>query len=364
MTTKRRKFCRGSVQREKRKSGSELWIFRYWENNGGEKHKPKVILGTVDEMTEEEAERAAEPYRLIANRENPEVPPPTMDALIACFSKAKLPPLVPLSDQNTPVPEGFDMSPHCADSYRSVIRRWIQPRWTKRQDGTSYLVRDFEDITMSAAIEDSLKSQWRTSKNPNGLAPKTVRHHFTVMKLMFKEGVKRGYISRNPMDLVELPRGSTKRAKAPVQLSPAQYVDFLPMLDLLPRLAVATAGWLESRRSEGFGLKWQDIDFLERKVHFAQGIVEGRVSPLKTEASRESLPLPDDIAVLLTAWRRETPYREPNDWVFASPATKGNRPYWPSQLLRRRLVSVQSAGIASAIVRMPGVRQVDSRGSN
>ena len=185
--------------------------------------------------------------------------------------------------------------------------------------------------------------------NPKGLARKSVRHIYAVMKLLFKYAMKWGYISRNPMadKRVELPRGSTRRMRPLAQLTPAQYLTLLEKLDLRERLAVAVAGWLGPRRSEGFGLKWRNIDFLNRVVHFTQGIVEGRVSALKTEASAEDLPLPADVEVLLLAWRRVTVYCDAEDWVFASPYTNGERPYWPGQLMKMHIRPV-AAGLGLA----------------
>jgi integrase len=36
-------------------------------------------------------------------------------------------------------------------------------------------------------------------------------------------------------------------------------------------------------------------------------------------------------------WREETPYRADDDWVFASPSTSGQRPYWFDSALIRQL---------------------------
>jgi integrase len=64
----------------------------------------------------------------------------------------------------------------------------------------------------------------------------------------------------------------------------------VPLLELFePRegLAIEIAGWFGTRRSEGFGLKWKDIDLKRGVVAFRQGFVSGRISQLKTEASRK-----------------------------------------------------------------------------
>lgn len=73
--------------------------------------------------------------------------------------------------------------PTC-DAQLSVLNKWVRPRWER------YRVRDFDNPVMRTAIEDWLQSLWRSQQNPKGLAPKTVRSIYTVMKLAFKFGVK------------------------------------------------------------------------------------------------------------------------------------------------------------------------------
>lgn len=103
------------------------------------------------------------------------------------------------------------------------------------------------------------------------------------------------------------------------------------------RAAIEIAGWMGPRRSEGFGLKWRDLDFVRRVIAFRQGFVAGRITPLKTEASQAGVSMPEDVVNALLAWREITPYRAPDDWVFASPVTKGKRPYWRDSMLRRTI---------------------------
>lgn len=183
---------------------------------------------------------------------------------------------------------------------------------------------------------------WSSPKNPKGLAPKTVRSIYNVMRLVFKFGVKWGYLDHNPMaeQRVELPRGSTKRVKQPTQLTAAEFFCLLTLLSLREKVAVAFAGWLGPRVSEAFGLKWQDLDLGEGVVSFRRGFVQGRITELKTEASRTNLPLPEQVRELLGEWRSATAYRKPDDWVFASPYTQGQRPLWPGQLLKDHIQPV------------------------
>jgi len=214
-----------------------------------------------------------------------------------------------------------------------VLDKWVRPRWE------TYRVRDFEKPAVRAAAEEWFRSLGRSSKNPKGLAPKTVRSIWNVMKLTFKFGVKWGYLKENPLGekRVELPRGSTKRTTHSVQLTAGEFFRLLGRLESREKLAVAFAGWLGPRVSEIFGLQWQDLDLQNGTVSFRRGFVQGRISPLKTEASRTNLPLPDELMDLLRQWHSISPFNKVGDWVCASPDTKYRCPCWSTRLLREHI---------------------------
>jgi integrase len=71
-----------------------------------------------------------------------------------------------------------------------------------------------------------------------------------------------------------------------------------------------------------------------------EGFVEGRVTWLETKASRTGMPIPPQVLKLLREWHSKTPYNAPGDWVFASPFTKGARPYWPDALMKDHIPPV------------------------
>ena len=81
-------------------------------------------------------------------------------------------------------------------------------------------------------------------------------------------------------------------------------------------------------------------------VTFHRGFVQGRIIPLKTEASRTNLPLPQELLELLGKWHSRTPYGAADDWILASPFTKGQRPFWSGQLLQDHIKPVaREAGL-------------------
>jgi len=62
--------------------------------------------------------------------------------------------------------------------------------------------------------------------------------------------------------------------------------------------------------------------------------ISGLSSNLKTEASQKAVPLDSRLAAALKMWRDHTKYSQAGDWVFASPAARGQRPYWGQCLMR------------------------------
>jgi integrase len=88
------------------------------------------------------------------------------------------------------------------------------------------------------------------------------------------------------------------------------------------------------RRGELSGVKWEDIDFGERKLTPRRSIVKQHVGAVKTEKSKNSIPL----------------FRQPTDWVFASPVRQGKFPFWGQALLRHYIrPAAVKAGITKRI---------------
>ena len=245
---RRSKYQYGTLTQEKRSRGPDVWVYRFVELEEGQKRRRKTIVGTRDQYpTRAAAERASEHLRLSANPETFNLECPTMGGLIDRYIEQILRPCldVPLGGvQESAAPMSFQ----CAKSYQSALNRWVRPRW---QD---YRLQEFNKPAVRASIEEWLRSLWRSPKNPSGLAPKMVRSIWNVMKLAFKFAVKWGYLNENPMGekRVELPRGSTKRQKQPVQLSAAGFFLLLGHLGGLRETGSSLCGLARAAHQRGF----------------------------------------------------------------------------------------------------------------
>ena len=103
---------------------------------------------------------------------------------------------------------------------------------------------------------------------------------------------------------------------------------------VIERTLVLLAAGTGLRMSELFGLKWRDVDFAGKQVSVLRSIVKQSVGPCKTEASQKPVPLDPRLVRTLRAWRRSAGFRQPTDWVFASPVRRGKFPFWGQALLR------------------------------
>jgi integrase len=71
------------------------------------------------------------------------------------------------------------------------------------------------------------------------------------------------------------------------------------------------------------------------EIHLSRAVVDQVVGDMKTEASRKSIPLDAGLAEVLLDWRALSAYRQPEDWLFASPRMGGKQPYSPDSLFQR-----------------------------
>ena len=119
----------------------------------------------------------------------------------------------------------------------------------------------------------------------------------------------------NPITLV---RCSAKRLRTPDVLTAEEFralFKILPDREQAFGIICATTGL---RVCEVLGIKWKDIDFIDKAVNVLCSFVDGAVGPCKTEISQHAVPL-DDIAVEgLVAWRKTCAFGSDADWVFAS----------------------------------------------
>jgi len=171
-----------------------------------------------------------------------------------------------------------------------------------------------------------------------------------IMSALFNHARRYEWTDRNPITLV---RQSAKCEGVPDVLTPDELQALVPELTSRDRVLVLLDACTGLRVGELLALKWSDVDFENLQLHVTRSIVHQVVGNYKTEASQKPVPLDSFLAGELQAWRHRSAYNQNEDWVFASPLTRGQQPYWPENLMKRGIARQRNELGLVSIFRTP-----------
>lgn len=281
----RTRYQNGSLSKKPRGDGKMVWEFRYYEMDAtAERQRRAVTVGSIAEYSTESAARKSPEVQALLLRINSERPQaavtvPSFGAVIARYEKEEMP-----ERDST------------RRSYQSNINNYIRPRWS---DTTVNSLRPMP-------VEDWIKSL--------KLAPKTRSHIRSLMHTICQCAVRWEIIDRNPIQLVRV-KGGSKRLKTPRVLTPAEFCLLPAHIPEPYRAMVWVAGCLGLRVSEIGALQWSDLDFDNLRLLVQRSVVHGKIADVKTEYSRDFVPL-DPALVEILADHRQRCFQTPEGWVF------------------------------------------------
>jgi integrase len=179
------------------------------------------------------------------------------------------------------------------------------------------------------------------------LAPKTVYEIHLVIRGCLADAVRRGLLSRNVALLARSPRLKAIPRTEAQSWTDTQLRQFLRTAAghrLFPLLWVAAMTGM--RRNEVLGLRWDDIDFVKRRLGLNRGLVaigyDLHETRGKTRSSRRSIDLDTTTLDVLAGWRafQHAEFAavglEPDDgWVFTDGEGQPIHPHALSQAFER-----------------------------
>src|SRR5258708_25452500 len=284
---RRTRHQNGSLFRVGRRTGPDVWEFRWYETNAeGRRIRRKVVLGTVEKYkTESAAQGAADTLRININenKATQQFDSMTLEALWEHYKKEEL----------------TTKSKSTRLTYENYAKNRILPRWS------TFLLRDIRTIPVQKWLE--------TLDMTNGSKAK-IRN---IMSGIFSHAVRWEVVKSNPSTRpcrIQGGRPSQKRQKGPGHLTLTQIRSLLGVLK--PRdggmiLLVATTGL---RINEMAGLRWRDVDFEKLQLNIHWGWVLGELKEVKTEASEKPVPIDASVAEALLTWRLSSAYRGETDF--------------------------------------------------
>ena len=319
MNFKRTRYQHGSLTIEKRKAGPAVWVYRWRDTDAyGTRKRRKAIIGTKTQFPTRTAALKEVVVRGfdVGNDSLATVTSHTVAQLVDHYRRIEL-------------SETSGKTARTIAVYEQQIRQHILPKWGETPIGQ----------VKTVAVEAWLKTLTG--------APATKCKTRGVMSSLFQHARRYEWATTNPISLV---RQSSVRVKEPDVLTPEEVHALLVELQEPFRTIVHLAAVTGMRRGELFGLKWGDVDFSKGQVKVVRSIVDQAVGETKTPGSKRPLPLPSEIIESLRAWRLATRYGKDGDWVFASPQSIGELPYWPhTVLVRHVLPAADRAGIVKRI---------------
>jgi integrase len=117
----------------------------------------------------------------------------------------------------------------------------------------------------------------------------------------------------------------------------------LPLIREPYRTMVLIAGCLGLRVSEIVALQWRDFDFPGLTLLIQRSVVHGRIGDVKTEYSRDSVPLDTAVVEALMPHKERPSLRQR---VGYSPTRSPGKPYHQEEIQKKH---IRKAGIAAGI---------------
>jgi integrase len=281
----RRKYQNGSLRRVPRKTGVDVWEYRF--RNHAEPGSPlrQMTLSTLEYPTETQARIGLQSQVLQMNgpASYKKQHKPTFGLVIDRFIESeRLVEIVAQPPGEITITDGVAYS--TASGYLSYLRKHIRPKW-----GANLL-----------AEMDALEIQeWLKTLT---LAPKTRGHIKNLMSLLFDRARLWKLTADNPMSLVKV-KGISKRLKRRGILTVDEYVALIGLIEEPYRTMVTLAMATGLRASEVLAMTWERLNFHNGTMLVSQGAVSGRIGNCKTEDSKDEVPLHPDLAQVLIDWR-------------------------------------------------------------
>ena len=339
------RYQNGCVVLSKNGSGKNVWFFRWYEIQAdGERVRRKKRIGTIDQYkSKAAAEKAATVFRLAINsgKRNELSNTITMSQLIGHFRQREL---LDLGE------DGRAYSTR--DRYECNLKAWIEPRWGKMRidEIKAPMVEEWlRDLRCRPRRKRKKITQVKSKPGElKRLAPGTKAKIRNLLSVLYNHAIRWGFIEFNPISGPVRGSGvrqSSKRQRVPDILEVEEIQTIVTNLELRERVLVFLDMASGLRKGELAGVKWMDFDFEALDAQIQRSIVDQVVGRCKTEASQKRIPLDPYTAADLLAWYEVTPYREPDDFVFAAASNragkkKGKQPIWLSTVMRYHIQPV------------------------
>jgi integrase len=183
-----------------------------------------------------------------------------------------------------------------------------------------------------------------TEKQNKQMNIKTLRKIIITFNQVMNYSVRHKYIDYNPVRDAARPKGQGGEEQETIKvLTPKQINNFLDVVGdqkffVLFILAIMSG----AREGELFGLKWTDIDWVNKQVHIQRTFNNGAWYKPKSKTSNRKIDLAPGVLSELMKWKDACP---PGELNLVFPNAEG-KPICPSNMFRQHfLPAIKKSGI-------------------
>jgi integrase len=280
------------------------WFVKFRDADG---RQVKERLGTAEEgWTKRKADSALRARLTDVERDGFRKPEPlTFSAFADRFVEEHLP--------------GRNLKRSTLVDYRLTIEKHLKPAL-----GSVHLVE--------LERRPELLEAYLTRKLREGLSPKTIQNHLSLLGRMFRIAIRWRLAKSNPVEMIDPPKNADHETQVLTEAEIARLLtayhqleaeaeeDERPWWALVRRMVVVALG-TGLRRGELLGLPWGDISMLDRRLTVRQAWVRNEMTTPKSKTSRRVLDLAEGghvITALEEQWQASL-FRCDDSLVFGHP---------------------------------------------
>ena len=206
-------------------------------------------------------------------------------------------------------------------------RKHCQPSTIRGYSSCIYyhLIPTFGHLNLSEISVHHIRD-WVSELN---ISNKRINNILGPLRQTLKEAVYDDLIQRNPLDRF---RYLSVQKQEPEPFTPLEIEAILSQLQGQEKNLIQFAFWSGLRTSELIGLRWQDVDFDNEKIHVRIAVVRGKSKSTKTAAGQRSVELQVEA---YKALKNQRSMNQDSEIVFLDPQTLN--PWKGDHIIRKRV---------------------------
>jgi integrase len=285
----RSSYQRGWIEKRTRQDGTKVFVLRWWERR-------KDVSGwvkksrRVKDCQKKDARKELDRLMKQVNEQNKVSFPGsaiTLESLVAGDWRNYL--------------TGQEVRPSTLYVYDSMLKNHILP------DLGGFQLVDItprELTVLFAGLQPKYSSKYRSNL-------------YAMLKTIFDVALENDLIEDSPLrPKLHKPKRLGKGSNRKQTLSVKQIRDLFEHLPISWRPLFVSVALTGLRLGELLGLCWKDVDLIKRSLSIRTSYWRGHLTDPKTEASKDTLHIPDLLLQALMTQRQQSAFTQPEDWVF------------------------------------------------